>query len=167
MERIEHIESVPIEEINSYSNNPRIHSEDQIERLMGSIRAYGFTVPLVIDGRNEVVVGHGRLEAAKRLGINELPCVRREDITTAQAKALRIADNKVAESEWDTVKLVKEMEELEELGFDLEMTGFDFNEIEDLMVVPDFQPATEDDQPRLDEKSKVVCPRCGKEFTPP
>ena len=149
----------PIDELIPYVNNPKQHPAEQVDKIASSIKNYGFTVPMVIDGQNEIIMGHGRLQAAKKLGMEEVPCIVRDDLTESQVKALRIADNKVAESEWDIEILLTEIDGLEEF------IGFTSEELK-MFEVPDFQPVGEDEQPRLDEKKKVNCPECGCEFTP-
>ena len=113
-----------------YVNNPR-HNEDAVEKVMASIQEFGFKVPLVIDKNNVVVTGHTRLKAAKRLGIDEVPCVVADDLSDAQIKAFRIADNKVSEyAEWDEEALQVELEQLEELDFDLDSLSIDFSDFD-------------------------------------
>ena len=113
-----------------YVNNPR-HNEDAVEKVMASIQEFGFKVPLVIDKNNVVVTGHTRLKAAKRLGIDEVPCVIADDLSDAQIKAFRIADNKVSEyAEWDEELLKIELEELEELDFNLDDLSIDFSDFD-------------------------------------
>ena len=148
-----------INELIPYVNNPKQHPADQVDKIASSIKNYGFTVPMVIDGQNEIIMGHGRLQAAKKLGMEEVPCIVRDDLTESQVKALRIADNKVSESEWDIEMLLAEIDDVEDY------TGFTLDELK-MFEVPDFQPVGEDEQPRLDEKKKVNCPECGCEFTP-
>lgn len=120
------VEMIDIEKIKPYSNNPKKHPEKQINDIASSIKHYGFSVPIIIDGSNVIVAGHGRYKAARKLGLKEVPCIKRTDLTEAQAKAFRIADNKVAESPWDMELLNIEMEDL-----DL-FTGFDDIEVEDV-----------------------------------
>lgn len=129
MKIFDKVEKVNIDDIFPYHNNPKTHPPEQIDKLCSSIKNYGFTVPIVIDGENEIIAGHGRYKAAQKLGLKELPVIRRDDLTDAEAKALRIADNKVAESEWDMEMLEVEFEAIED-----EFTGFseiELNEIKD------------------------------------
>ena len=123
----------PIDELIPYINNPKQHPADQVDKIASSIKNYGFTVPMVIDGQNEIIMGHGRLQAAKKLGMEEVPCIVRDDLTESQVKALRIADNKVSESEWDIELLEIELETIE--GF----TGFECGEIDNLCNDNDYQ----------------------------
>ena len=114
-------------ELIPYINNPRNNAE-AIDKVASSIKNFGFKVPVVIDSGNEIVTGHTRLKAAKKLGLEEVPCIVAEDLTPEKIKAFRLADNKVAEfAEWDFEILESELEELEmlELDFDIKELGFD------------------------------------------
>ena len=157
---------IKTEKLIPYHNNPKQHPAEQIDKIASSIKNFGFNVPLVIDKDYEVIAGHGRLEAARKLGLEEIPCIVKDDLTESQIRAYRIADNKTAESGWELEQLAEEFELLKLDDYDLELTQFDKEEIEGIITVPDFQPVGEDEQPRLDEKKKVVCPNCGEEFTP-
>lgn len=111
---------IPINEIVPYDNNPR-RNEKAVEKVAESIRQYGFMQPLVVDAENVIIVGHTRFEAAKMLGFASVPCVKASNLSEEQARAYRIADNKVADySIWDNKKL---LEELDEISDDL-FTGF-------------------------------------------
>jgi ParB/RepB/Spo0J family partition protein len=112
-----------------YSNNPKEHPEAQIDKIASSIKNYGFVQPVVVDSENEVIIGHGRLKAAKKLGLDEIPVIRHDDISDSEAKALRLADNKIAESEWEDEKLAVELEQLTESD-DYEELIHGFNEDE-------------------------------------
>jgi DNA modification methylase len=122
------IELINTENLIPYHNNPKEHPPEQIDKIASSIKNYGFVQPLVVDGEHEIIIGHGRLEAAKKLGLEEVPVVVKEDLNDAQIKALRIADNKVADSEWDYEALGVELESLEIDDF----TGFEEEEINDI-----------------------------------
>ena len=139
-----------------YVNNPKKHPDSQIDKLASSIKKFGFRVPLLIEEDGEVIAGHGRIlavqkledtlddllssidseeepqryETLERVNKGEVPCIPATDLTEAQKKAYRIADNKIAESEWDDELLSVEFQELEELDFDLDLTGFDLEEID-------------------------------------
>lgn len=114
-------------------SNPRVHSPQQIQAIARCIETFGFTAPLLVAGNNEIIAGHGRLEAAKLLRLSEIPVIRREHLTDAQVKAYRIADNRLAErSTWDERVLALVLQELQEMAleFDLEVIGFDAPEID-------------------------------------
>lgn len=120
------IKNVKIAEIKPYANNAKTHPEEQVEKIANSIKAFGFKQPLVLEDDGTIIIGHGRFAAAKKLGLNEVPCIYASDLNEAQIKALRLADNKVAESEWDFLKLDGELEELNDL-FDFDMSPFGFD----------------------------------------
>lgn len=115
-----------VEELIPYVNNPR-NNKEAIDKVASSIKNFGFKVPLVIDSQNEVITGHTRLLASKKLGIEEVPVIIADDLSEAQVKAFRIADNKVSEyAEWDEDLLKLELEQLEDMGFDDYDFGFNF-----------------------------------------
>lgn len=120
---------LPIEQIHDYENNPR-DNDKAVEAVARSIRRFGVRSPAIIDKDNVLIAGHTRIKAAKQLGMKEYPCVRADDLTKNQAKAFRLADNRIQEdSQWDTEALAQEFAELKENGFDLSDTGFDEFEI--------------------------------------
>ena len=124
------IVEVPIGDLRPYGNNPRMN-DVAIKYVKESIEKFGFKVPLVIDTHNVIVCGHTRFEAAKLLKMESIPCITADDLTEEQIKAFRLADNKVAEfAEWDDFKLDLELDQLNEMGFDMEPFGF-FDETEE------------------------------------
>ena len=130
---IRHIEYVDVEKVVPYINNPR-NNEVAVDRVAASIKEFGFNVPLVLDNENVIITGHTRHKAAKKLGLDKVPCIYAEGLTKAQIKAYRIADNKVSEfASWDDELLSIEFEELQELGFNLELTGFDMDDIDNML----------------------------------
>jgi len=117
------VERVPIEDLIPYANNAKSHPDEQVKKIASSIKNYGWDQPIVVDADDEIIKGHGRRQAAELLGIDEVPVIRRDDLSDAEAKAARIADNKTAESPWDDDLLASELEllgdfEAIELGFD-------------------------------------------------
>lgn len=117
-----------VDEVIPYINNPR-QNDDAVDAVASSIKNFGFKVPIVVDGENEIVNGHTRLKAAKKLGLDEVPVIVADDLTPEQIKAFRLADNKVGEiAEWDEDLLAIELEELENLDFD--MLEFWFEELD-------------------------------------
>ena len=132
------IQNIKTDKLIPYVNNPR-HNEDAVEKVMASIHEFGFKVPLVIDKNNVVVTGHTRLKAAKKLGIEEVPCVVADDLSDAQIKAFRIADNKVSEyAEWDEDLLKIELEQLEEMDFNLDNLNIHYSDF-DLDICDDIE----------------------------
>ena len=122
------IVNLKVEELIPYINNPRNNAE-AVDKVVASIKEFGFKVPIVIDKDNVIVTGHTRLLASKKLGLKEVPCVIADDLSPAQIKAFRIADNKVSEyATWNEDMLKVELEELEELNFDLDSVNIDFSD---------------------------------------
>lgn len=156
--------TVPIESLVPYAQNPRTHSDAQIEQLRASIREFGFTNPLLIDERGGLIAGHGRLLAARAEGMTELPAIVVAGLSDAQRRALVIADNQLAlNAAWDMQLLSAELKLLAADDFDLELTGFKLDEIEELTVA--FDPNAL--QPRLDVRVRITCPHCGHAFERP
>ena len=120
-------ERVAVDTLIPYVNNANIHSEKQVTMLASSIREFGFLNPVLIDRKRNVIAGHGRILAAKKLGLETVPCIFVEGLTEAQRKAYILADNRLSElGEWDMELVMGELAELDELGFDTELTGFEF-----------------------------------------
>ncbi len=123
----------PVGSIVPDSNNPRSHSSAQIEAIARSIEAFGFNAPILVDKANRLIAGHGRLEAAKRLNLAQVPAIRLEHLTEAQAKAYMLADNKLTDrSSWDDRKVAVVLKELSDIALDFEIdaTGFEPPEID-------------------------------------
>lgn len=124
---------LPVSEVRPYEKNPRKNAE-AVKYVRASIEKFGFKQPIVIDSNRVIISGHTRLEAAKSLGMAEVPCIVADDLTEAQAKALRLADNKVAEfSEWEMNLLGGELGELAEISdIDMGDFGFDLSDLDNL-----------------------------------
>jgi hypothetical protein len=121
-------ENVPIEKLIPYENNARTHTEKQIEKVAKSIDAFGFLNPILIDSEYGIIAGHCRTLGAKKLGLKEVPCIFVEDLTEEQKKAYILADNKLAlDAGWDFEKVESELLELDDLDFDVSLTGFDLD----------------------------------------
>jgi len=121
---------IAIEALVEYENNARTHSDEQIEKIARSIEEFGFVNPVLIDEKNMIIAGHGRVRAAKKLGIKKVPCVRVEGLTETQIKAYILADNKLAEDAgWDDEILKRELQDLKDNGFELSLTGFSIDDI--------------------------------------
>lgn len=124
----------PIDVLIPYARNSRTHSDAQVAQIAASIREFGWTNPVLIDGENGIIAGHGRVLAARKLGMNTVPCIELAGMSEAQRRAYIIADNKLAlNAGWDEEALVAEFAELDALGFDLDLTGFSPEEIAALM----------------------------------
>lgn len=125
------------------ARNARLHSDAQIEQIMASIREWGWTTPVLVDERGVIIAGHGRVMAAERLEIAEVPVIVARDWSEAQKRAYLIADNKLSENaSWDQSMLAIEMKDLNLAGFDTLLTGFTQNEIE-AFGLPDNNPLRE------------------------
>ena len=137
---------VDINKLIPYVNNARTHSPEQITKLRSSLREFGFINPVLIDREFNVLAGHGRIAAAKEEGINEVPCVFVEHLSEAQKKAYILADNRMSlDAGWDDELLKVEMASLQEMGFDVGMTGFDESELADLFADDNNTSAKDDD----------------------
>ncbi len=120
-----HIEMRPIDALIPHARNAKQHSDAQVAQIAASIREFGWGAPILVDGSNNVIAGHGRLLAARKLGMSEVPVVPMTHLTDIQRRALILADNKIGENaEWDEDLLGLELAELHEAGFNLELTGF-------------------------------------------
>ena len=143
------IQQISINDLKPYPQNAKKHPSEQVEHIANSIREFGFQQPIVVDKDNVVVIGHGRLLAAKKLNMDSVPCVRADDLTDEQIKALRLADNKTNESEWDFDLLDMELSDIE---IDMEQFGFDLD------IDDEPQEVVEDDyneEPPAEPKAKL------------
>ena len=156
-----HIEERRIDSLTPRRRNPRTHSAKQIDRIAASIQEFGFTNPLLVDATGTVIAGHGRLRAAKQLGMEMVPAIRLDHLSEEQVRALVIADNKLAElAGWDEDLLALELQDLAELDldFDLEVIGFETPEI-DLLIgtaAKGEEPDPADDVPAFDPEAPTV-----------
>ena len=152
--------SVSEKEIQRIQQGEKKHPAEQVEHIANSIREFGFQQPIVVDKDNVVVIGHGRLLAAKKLNMDSVPCVRADDLTDEQIKALRLADNKTNESEWDFDLLDMELSDIE---IDMEQFGFDLDiDDEPQEVVEDEVPEEVETRCKLGDiwqlgSHKLVC----------
>jgi len=150
-----------------YARNSRTHSDAQVAKLAASIKEFGFLNPVIVDGENGIIAGHGRILAAQKLGLEAVPTIEADHLTEAQRRAYIIADNRLAlDAGWDDELLRIELGDLDEQNFDLNLTGFDLGELTVLFDEPDFAPGTEDDQGKLDQldPKMVTCPHCAAKW---
>lgn len=125
------IENIKTDELIPYARNSRTHSDEQVAQVAASIREFGFTNPVLIDDENGIIAGHGRTLAARKLKMESVPCIRLTGLSEAQKKAYVIADNKIAlNAGWDDEMLALEIQDLQEMDFDVELLGFDDEELE-------------------------------------
>src|SRR5580704_8180947 len=135
------IELWPIERLVEYPRNPR-KNDAAVDRMIGSIREFGFKIPCLVRGNGEFVDGHLRLKAARKLGISEIPVILCDEWTPAQVKAFRLMVNRsVTWADWDEELLALELQDIQESDFDLSLTGFDPGEIDKLLALEDEEKA--------------------------
>jgi len=127
------IQYKPIQDLIPYARNSRTHSDAQVAQIAASIKEFGWTNPVLLDGENGIIAGHGRVMAAQKLGETEVPTIELSHMDENQRRAYIIADNKLAlNAGWDNEMLSLEMSDLKDAGYDLGLTGFSLDEIEDL-----------------------------------
>lgn len=131
-----------------YARNSRTHSDEQVSQIAASIKEFGFLNPIIVDGDNGIIAGHGRVLAAQKLGLAELPVIEAAHLSETQRRAYVIADNKLAlNAGWDDQMLRVELDEIGGAGFDLEITGFSLDEIDGIS----FDDNCETDMPEMPE----------------
>jgi DNA modification methylase len=138
------IEYKKIDDLIPYINNSRTHSADQVQQIASSIKEFGWTNPLLLDGENGIIAGHGRLQAARLLGEKEVPTIQLDGLTEMQKKAYIIADNKLAlNAGWDNELLGIEITDLKEFGFNLDLLGFSEDELKEFEFDNDYVDTSE------------------------
>ena len=143
---------VKIADLKPYERNARTHSAEQVEQIARSIEEFGFLNPVLIDEEKNVIAGHGRIMAAEKLGLTEVPCLFVEGLTEDQRKAYVLADNRLTElGGWDAELISAELQDLRAAGFDIDITGFT---IDDIIV--DETTWADYDEPTIDDKTEVV-----------
>lgn len=155
-------ERVKIADLKPYPRNPRTHTPEQIDQIAASMREFKITTAILIDEDNMIIAGHGRVMAAAKLGLDEMPAVRLAGLTPAQKMALVIADNKIpANAGWDEDLLKLELGELRRLDFELNLTGFGEEQLVSYLAEP-AQPTPPDGFQRFGEdiKTEHQCPKC-------
>jgi len=167
MNPAENHQTLSIDKLIPYAKNSRTHSDAQVAQIAASIKEWGFTTPILIDEQNSVIAGHGRLAAARKLGLQEVPVIVATGWTDTQKRAYVIADNKLAlNAGWDNEMLALELGEIKDLGFDLDLTGFEAGEIAALTFEDkDHYPDSSSQEIDVDDyKMGHQCPKCGFEF---
>jgi ParB-like chromosome segregation protein Spo0J len=154
----------PLESLVPFARNPRTHSDEQVAQIAASIKEFGFTNPILLDGENGVIAGHGRLAAAKLLGLKAVPCIELGHLSEAQKRAYIIADNKLAlNGGWNEDLLRLELTDLKALGANLELTGFDLMELADITLGKDVNFKEYAESAAADVEL-LTCPKCGHSF---
>jgi len=146
------VEYRQVEALIPYARNPRTHSDDQVAKIAASIVEYGWTNPVLVDGDNGIIAGHGRLAAARKLGLAEVPVIELAHLSPAQKRAYVITDNRLAlDAGWNDELLALELTELSEAGYDLALTGFDESEIEALLADEQAEGESDSEESAEDE----------------
>ena len=153
----ERIELWPVEKLQPYAKNARTHSDEQVEQIAASMREFGFTNPILVDSQDGIIAGHGRLMAAKRLQLPQVPVIVLDHLTDEQRRAYILADNKLAlNAGWDNQLLTEELLQLQAEGYDLELTGFSDEELDDLLDVEELPPGDADDEDVPEVQAEAV-----------
>jgi DNA modification methylase len=152
----ERLELIAIDKLIPYANNARTHSDEQIKKIQASLREFGFVNPVLIDKDCGIIAGHGRVEAAKREGMTEVPCVWVEHLTEAQKKAYILADNRLAlDAGWDMEVLKVELAGLQDIDFNIDLTGFNSEELSDIFGEEELEAVEDDYEVELPEEPKT------------
>lgn len=159
-EELQQIEHVSLEALIPYARNSRTHSDAQVAQIAASIREFGFTNPVLIDGAGGIIAGHGRVMAARKLGLSDVPCLRLPHLTDTQKRAYIIADNKLAlNAGWDDEMLKIELSDLLGEGFDVELTGFTLAEISALgLDEQESENAADGESPKCNLSDRFMIP---------
>jgi ParB-like chromosome segregation protein Spo0J len=146
-----------VDKLIPYVNNSRTHSDEQIAQIASSIKEFGWTNPILVDGENGIIAGHGRLMAARKLGYKEVPTIELKDLTETQRKAYIIADNRLAlNAGWDNEMLTIELNDLLADGFALDILGFDSKELNALLEPEVVEGLTDEDAvPEIPDEPKT------------
>lgn len=154
------IESVDIEKLIPYARNARTHSADQVAQIAASIKEFGFTNRVLIDETGSIIAGHGRVLAARKLGLVEVPTIKLDYLSETQKKAYIIADNKLAlNAGWDERMLGLEVKEIDEAGYDLSLMGFSEKELNELLAFGDEDDLETTDDENLPQAIQMEPPR--------
>ena len=162
------VEQIPVSDLIPYARNARTHSEQQVAQIAGSIQEFGFCNPVLIDGQNSIIAGHGRVLAAGRLKLETVPCIRLTHLSDAQRRAYILADNRIAlNSGWDTEMLANELSDLHADDLDLGLLGFDALELEKLLHMEAGPQEPPQDFKEVDEniETEHECPKCGYKWS--
>ena len=162
------VEQIPVSDLIPYARNARTHSEQQVAQIAGSIQEFGFNNPVLIDGHNSIIAGHGRVLAAQRLKLETVPCIRLTHLSDAQRRAYILADNRIAlNSGWDEEMLANELSDLHADELDLGLLGFDALELEKLLHMEAGPQEPPQDFKEVDEniETEHECPKCGYKWS--
>jgi ParB-like chromosome segregation protein Spo0J len=157
------IEQIDIKKLIPYARNSRTHSDIQISQIAASIKEFGFTNPVLISDTYDIIAGHGRVLAAKKLGYDSVPCIRLDHLSETQRRAYVIADNSIAlNSDWNFDMLSVEIDELNDYKYDVSLLAFSNEQLSELVGSPEELPEPKEEL-KSDKKS-TICPKCNWEF---
>jgi len=175
MDLTKKINLMPVLDIGFYEKNAKKHSEEQIEKIAKSILEFGFSSVLLVDKNNTLIAGHGRMKAIELINervtngilsgdkmITKVPVIVKDDLTDAQVKAFRLADNKVSESEWDFSIVREELFEINEMELDISLTGFN---ISDTDINPEAKKKGSSEKVSKIGHLEITCPKCQHTFS--
>ena len=150
MAKIADVQEVAVTLLKPYEQNAKIHGKEQIKKIKDSIKEFGFLTPCLIDGDYNLIAGHGRVMAAKEVGMETVPCVFIEGLTEAQRRAYILADNRLGElGEWDMDIVNTELIALDDMDFDIELTGFEMPEETPEIIEDDYDEDSTPEEPRV------------------
>jgi hypothetical protein len=160
------VEVLNIDELIPYCRNSREHSEEQVAQIAASIQEFGFVNPVLIDDFGTIIAGHGRVLAARKLKIKDVPCIRLGHLSETQKRAYVIVDNQLGlNATWNWDMLAVEVEELMEKGYGGNCLGFSDEQLMELIGTPN-PPPEPDEEKESQPKEKVICPKCHHSFDP-
>ncbi|MEI3582172.1 MAG: site-specific DNA-methyltransferase [Alphaproteobacteria bacterium] len=155
-------ENYPVDKLIPYARNSRTHNDEQVAQIVASIKEFGFTNPILVGADDVIIAGHGRLLAAQRMGLKEVPVVRLPHLTETQRRALVIADNKIAlNAGWDEEMLALEMKELEDMDFNLDVLGFSLDELKELESFGELEQTGNTDEDEVPEVPEEAVTKSG------
>jgi len=159
----QHIEQIDLKKLIPYARNSRTHSDIQVSQIAASIREFGFTNPVLITENYDILAGHGRVLAAKKLGMDSVPCIKVDHLNEFQRKAYIIADNQLAlNSDWNFDMLSVEIDELNDVKFDVSLLAFTNEQLAEMIGSP--EEPVEPKEDLIADKKTTICPKCHWEF---
>lgn len=171
------LQLIPLDDLLPYARNAKQHPPEQIAQIAASIKEFGFNAPVLVDGDKGIIAGHGRILAARKLGLDTVPCVVLDHLTEAQKRAYIIAENRLGDTDlapWDWEMLQAEIDALKEQNYDYTLTGFTDESLA-TAIESAYQDMTEERQnsdlgmikePTETNDSITTCPKCGCQFNP-
>lgn len=161
------VERWPVSRLKKYGRNARKHSEDQLELIMASMRAFRWTAPILVSEDGTIIAGHARFECSRRLKLKEVPVIVIDGLSETDRRALTLAENQIAtKADWDIDMLTIELGDLQGEGVDIGELGFDQSELDAMMADTGMDALGPDEPAPAQEKKAVQCPECGAHFVP-